>query len=97
MNLVNLFVGLFLLTLERRLFWLFMGCVGFAAGYSYAQQLWGIQTGLMILVFVALTITGVLFQAGLMPRERFSGRTPATRATSLEGTITQNVRSTICT
>ncbi len=55
MNLVNLFVGLFLLTLGRKLFWLFVGCVGFATGYSYAQQIWGSEAGLTILVFALVT------------------------------------------
>ncbi len=36
-------IGIVLLTLGRRLFWLFVGCVGFVAGLQMAQQSFGLQ------------------------------------------------------
>jgi hypothetical protein len=40
-------VGLTLLTLGRRLFWLFVGCVGFALSFTYAEGLWNVQSDLI--------------------------------------------------
>ena len=37
-------IGIILLTLGRRLFWLFVGCVGFVAGFQAAQLYFGFQT-----------------------------------------------------
>lgn len=39
MGVVNLLAGLVLLLAGRRLFWLFVGCIGFAAGFNYAGYL----------------------------------------------------------
>jgi len=39
MGVLNIFVGIALLILGRKLFWLFVACVGFAVGFTYAQQL----------------------------------------------------------
>ena len=36
-------IGIVLLALGRRLFWLFVGCVGFMAGLQMAQQYFGLQ------------------------------------------------------
>jgi hypothetical protein len=36
-------IGIVLLTLGRKLFWLFVGCVGFVAGLQMAQQYFGLQ------------------------------------------------------
>ncbi len=36
-------IGVVLLTLGRRLFWVFVGCVGFVAGYQVAHQYLGLQ------------------------------------------------------
>jgi hypothetical protein len=55
MGVLNIFVGIALLILGRKLFWLFVACVGFAVGFTYAQQLRLTQSGLMILV-VALVL-----------------------------------------
>jgi hypothetical protein len=49
MGLVNFFVGLALLTLGRRLFWLFVACVGFVAGITSVQQAWGAEPDLIAL------------------------------------------------
>jgi hypothetical protein len=43
-DLLIAFVGVVLLTLGRRLFWLFVGCVGFALGFVYAEGLWNVQS-----------------------------------------------------
>lgn len=50
MVVTNLLAGLVLLILGRKLFWLFVGCIGFAAGLSYAGQIWTGQPDWMILV-----------------------------------------------
>lgn len=54
MDLLTALVGLTLLTLGRRLFWLFVGCVGFSLGFTYAQGLWGVQSQLITLVIAIL-------------------------------------------
>jgi len=41
--LLNGLIGILLLTLGRRLFWLFVGCVGFVAGLQMAQMYLGFQ------------------------------------------------------
>jgi Domain of unknown function (DUF4203) len=38
-------IGIVLLTLGRRLFWLFVVCVGFVVGLQMAQQAFGLHTG----------------------------------------------------
>ena len=55
MNIFNFFIGLTLLTLGRNLFWLFVGCIGFAAGFYYTPQLLHIRSDL-ILLFLAVVI-----------------------------------------
>ena len=42
-NIVHIIIGLVLLVLGRRLFWLFVGCVGFIAGAQMAQLYLGLQ------------------------------------------------------
>ena len=39
----HILIGLILLGLGRRLFWLFVGCVGFVAGFQMAQLYLGLQ------------------------------------------------------
>jgi hypothetical protein len=34
----------------RRLFWLFVACVGFASGYHYTQQVWAIHSPVLVLI-----------------------------------------------
>jgi len=61
MGLLNFLIGVVLLTLGRKLFWLFVGCVGFAAGFTYVHQLWGTQSDLMILgIALGLGLIGAL-------------------------------------
>ncbi len=54
-GLLHLVIGLTLLSFGHKLFWLFVGCVGFAAGYSYAQVLLSFESRLLVL-FLALLI-----------------------------------------
>jgi hypothetical protein len=51
-------IGLILLFAGRRLFWLFVACVGFASGFHYAQQIWGIHSA--VLVFILSIATGAV-------------------------------------
>ena len=47
---LNVIIGMLLLFIGRRLFWLFVACVGFASGYHYAQQIWGIHSPVLVLI-----------------------------------------------
>ena len=58
MILLNWFVGLTLLVLGRKLFWLFVGCVGFIAGYTSVLQLGGVQSELF--VFLIALFSGLV-------------------------------------
>ncbi len=67
MNLANGIIGLMILTLGRKLFWLFVGCVGFIAGLQMANQYLGGQPAWMawavaLLFGVAGAVLGVFFQ-----------------------------------
>ena len=50
MNWLNGIIGILLLFIGRRLFWLFVACIGFASGYHYAQQIWGIHSPALVLI-----------------------------------------------
>ncbi len=43
-NIVYCLVGIILLTTGRRLFWLFVACAGFVAGFEYASAVAGFQS-----------------------------------------------------
>jgi hypothetical protein len=47
---INIIIGLILLLAGRRLFWLFVACVGFASGYHYAQQIWAVHSPVLLLI-----------------------------------------------
>ena len=47
---VHILIGLVLLFAGRRVFWLFVACVGFASGYHYALQIWSIDSKVLILI-----------------------------------------------
>ena len=47
---INILIGLVLLLAGRRLFWLFVACVGFASGYHYAQQIWAVHSPVLLLI-----------------------------------------------
>jgi hypothetical protein len=64
---INILIGLILLFAGRRLFWLFVACVGFASGYHYAQQIWAIHSPILVLIFAIAVgalgaIIAILFQ-----------------------------------
>ncbi len=66
-NLANGIIGLMILTLGRKLFWLFVGCVGFVAGLHMADQYFNSQPtwmawGVALLFGLAGAILGVFFQ-----------------------------------
>ena len=50
MNWLNVIIGILLLFTGRRLFWLFVACVGFASGYHYAQQIWAVHSPVLVLM-----------------------------------------------
>ena len=60
---MNLLIGAALLTLGRKLFWLFVGGVGFLAGVTFATRVMGDQTEQMVLM---LGIIGGLMGAALV-------------------------------
>jgi len=67
MIVVNILIGLVLLFAGRRLFWLFVACVGFASGYHYAQQMGAIHSPILILILAVAAgalgaIIAILFQ-----------------------------------
>ena len=67
MNWLNVIIGILLLFIGRRLFWLFVACVGFASGYHYAQQIWAIQSPILVLILSLAVgalgaIIAILFQ-----------------------------------
>jgi len=67
MIVVNILIGLVLLVAGRRLFWLFVACVGFASGYHYAQQMGAIHSPILILILAVAAgalgaIIAILFQ-----------------------------------
>jgi len=58
MNWLNVIIGVILLFVGRRLFWLFVACVGFASGYHYAQQIWAIHSPILV-VLLSLAVGGL--------------------------------------
>jgi len=59
--LINLLIGVLLLIFGRRLFWLFVGLVGFLAGYSLAPQLLPNQPqAIALLVAILIGVLGAL-------------------------------------
>jgi hypothetical protein len=53
MQWINIFVGAVLLLFGRRLFWLFVGCIGFIVGFDLAQDLFPGQSQLLIFLIAA--------------------------------------------
>ena len=47
---IDILAGLVLLFAGRRLFWLFVACIGFASGYHYAQQILSVHSPALILI-----------------------------------------------
>ena len=54
MEILYAMIGIMLLTLGRRLFWLFVVGIGFVAGLQMAQQTFGLQAGWMAWVVASL-------------------------------------------
>jgi hypothetical protein len=66
-DILQIIIGLLLLTLGRKLFWLFVGGIGFMAGLQLAQLYFGLQpvwmTWLMALLFgVVGVLVAIFFQ-----------------------------------
>ena len=58
---IHILIGLILLFAGRRLFWLFVACVGFASGYHYAQQIWAVHSPvLLIILSIAVGAVGAI-------------------------------------
>lgn len=91
MNLINGLIGIFLLALGWRLFWLFIGCVGFTAGLQMGYQYFGLQPIWMawaIALLFGLTgaLLGVFFQSlAIIPGGFAAGSTIAAYITFLTG------------
>jgi hypothetical protein len=67
MNWLIIIIGMLLLFIGRRLFWLFVACVGFASGYHYAQQIWAVHSPIIVLILAIAVgavgaIIAILFQ-----------------------------------
>jgi hypothetical protein len=66
-SVINLSFGLIVLTLGRRLFWLFVGLIGFAAGLHFAASVWQPQSQLLLIGVAALAglvgaVVAIFFQ-----------------------------------
>jgi Domain of unknown function (DUF4203) len=55
---ITILIGILVLTFGRKLFWLFVGCLGFAVGFNYAPYVWPVQSTLFLLILA--TITGII-------------------------------------
>jgi MFS family permease len=61
MQWINIFVGAVLLLFGRRLFWLFVGCIGFIVGFDAASGLFPGQSQLQIfLIAVGVGVLGAI-------------------------------------
>ncbi len=47
---INMLIGLVLVFAGRKLFWLFVACVGFASGVHFAQNIWPIHSPVPVLI-----------------------------------------------
>jgi hypothetical protein len=66
-SVLDIFVGLAVLTTGRKLFWLFVGLIGFAAGFHFGPLLWPVGSRLMVLLLALATgvlgaVVAVFFQ-----------------------------------
>jgi hypothetical protein len=60
-SIIRILAGLLLLILGRRLFWLFVGLVGFMAGYTFAQKFFTLSSQLLeLLIAVGVGLIGIL-------------------------------------
>ncbi len=59
-SLVKILAGVMLLILGRRLFWLFVGLIGFTAGFTLAQQYLSLSSELLeLMIAVGIGLIGV--------------------------------------
>ena len=77
-TLINILVGIILLTLGRKLFWLFVGFIGFAVGFDYASSVLNLQSQLLLIGLAALTgivgaVLAVFFQKIAVGLAGFAG------------------------
>lgn len=75
---VSIVFGLIVLTLGRKLFWLFVGLIGFAAGFQYGASVWQLQSQLLLIGISALTgivgaVVAVFFQKIAVGLAGFAG------------------------
>jgi hypothetical protein len=57
----NILIGAALLIFGRRLFWLFVGGVGFIVGFDFAGQVFqGISQGLILLIAIGIGLLGAI-------------------------------------
>ena len=47
---IHIIIGIIILISGRKLFWLFVGCVGFVIGFHYTPYLWNIQSHLLLMI-----------------------------------------------
>jgi len=77
-TLINILIGIFLLTLGRKLFWLFVGFIGFAVGFHYASSVLNLQSQVLLIGLAALTgivgaVLAVFFQKIAVGLAGFAG------------------------
>ena len=75
---LNLLVGVVLLIAGRQFFWLFVGCIGFAAGLQYVPGLWDITSPLLLILLSIVTgivgaLIAVVFQKIAISLAGFAG------------------------
>ncbi len=75
---INILIGIILLTLGRKLFWLFVGFIGFAVGFHYAASVWNLQSQLFLIGLAVLTgiigaVVAVFFQKIAVGLAGFAG------------------------
>ena len=75
---INVLLGIMLLTLGRKLFWLFVGFIGFAVGFHYASSVLNLQSQLLLIGLAALTgivgaVLAVFFQKIAVGLAGFAG------------------------
>jgi hypothetical protein len=75
---INILLGIMLLTLGRKLFWLFVVFIGFAVGFHYAASVWQLQSQLLLIGLAALTgivgaVVAVFFQKIVVGLAGFAG------------------------
>jgi hypothetical protein len=58
MNIFHILMGLVVLLFGRKLFWVFVGYVGFIVGFYYANQMLALRPGLI--VFLVALVAGII-------------------------------------